>query len=175
MSRTIFSQASLDQEIQNIPVLLAQGQHGGQNAPDQKAALSALRAETPFSPQHAPVQRAFGGIIGWLGPLILYKRPQGWFDFEDIGTGFVGEGLIGQYADCQQRFDLAANGSDQQSEFCPGQCAISEAMPMAKQKGGLLEQQPADHLRLPTPLKDGLKIPFEMRPTHLPRKGSKPV
>jgi hypothetical protein len=167
MSRTIFSQASQGQKFQNISFLLAQGQHRGQNALNKKAALFALRAETAFTPQYAPPQRAFGRIIGRFDPLMVDKRPQGGFDFKDIGTGFARWRLIGQYPDCLQSFDFAPNGLNPKGEFRTAQGSIPHPMPMTKQQVVLLEEQFPNDLRLPTAFKQGLKIAFQMGPTHL--------
>jgi|SRR5450756_467586 len=64
MSRTIIRMASLGQEFQNIPFLLMQGKDHRQNAFNKEAALFALSAKTPFSPQNPASQGAFSGIIG---------------------------------------------------------------------------------------------------------------
>ena len=131
----------LGQELQDIPFLLTQGKNRRQNAFNKEAALFALGAKTTFSPQNPASQRPFGGVIGGFNAFVIHKGPHSRFEFENIGAGFAGGSMIGQHTNLQQSFDLSPNGLDQCRKICTAQGTLSDPMPMAKYKFGLLEQQ----------------------------------
>jgi len=65
-------------------------------------------------------------------------------------------GLVGQHTDGQQISDFLPDGSDQKNKVGSVQSPISRAMPVMEQQAlFLLKEQPTNHLRLPTALKDG--------------------
>src|SRR5450759_3241718 len=167
MSRTISSTTHLGQELQDISFLLAQGKHCCQNALNKKATLLALRAKTVFSPKDTTPQRALCSIVGGFNPFVINECPKGGLEFEDISAGFPRRGLIELQAKLQQCFNFSPNGLDKNRKVCPAQSAISDAMPKAEHEFSLLEQQLADHSGLTASFKQGLKITFQMGPTHL--------
>ncbi len=56
--------------------MLLQGRAHREHPLSKATARLALGAETASPPQHGRTQRPLSGVIGWLDPLVVDKRPQ---------------------------------------------------------------------------------------------------
>src|SRR5450759_2493160 len=163
------------QVIQHVPVLLAQGQHGGQNAFDKQTSGCTLGSITTATPDHTATQSAFGRIIGWFNALLIHKGPQRLLDLENIMAGGAGFSMIEACADLQQADNFGPDRLHRGLEIGPGECSVEDQIPQAKDGLAMGQQHPPDHLRFTPTFHPSLEIAFEMRPTHLTIQRIKPV
>ena len=61
--------------LQDMPPLLAQGRHDGQQAFDKVTAGTTLGPKAPLAPQYDGTQGSLGRVIGKLDTLIVNKIP----------------------------------------------------------------------------------------------------
>ncbi len=78
------SLATVVQEIQDIPVLLAAGGHDRKDVGHEMAAGCAVGAVAGLAPLHGMAQRSFGGIVGRFNSSPSGKSPQRWLQAQNL-------------------------------------------------------------------------------------------
>jgi hypothetical protein len=148
MITTDFGHTGLGQEIQYIPLLLTQSDHGSQNAFYEDATGFALGAEATSAPDDTPAQGVLGGIVGGFNALVSDESPQSGFQVEDILASLARAGMAQQGANLQQTLDLGLNRLHRYLEIGPAQGSVSHPMPKFKHLPDLFKEQSADDARL---------------------------
>src|SRR3990172_3607710 len=163
------------QEVENVPLLLSQSHHNGQDPLDKSAAVFTLSTETASTPDHTPTKSSFCGVIGRFHTFLIKESPQRLLHLENIPASSAGDPKVHEGTDVQQGADFPADGLHGSLEVCPGQGAIPYAMPPGERLLGLCEQQAPDRLGMAASLYQSLKVAFEMCPTGLPFVRVQPV
>jgi hypothetical protein len=154
-------------------VLQAQGRDGRQNPGHELA--GALGAEAAAAPQDRAAQGAFGVVVGGFDPRSRHERPQGGLQLQDVRAGGRGLSLGQRRTRLEQLMYLLLDRLDRCLELGATQGAVTDAVPQVKHLVGLRQEGFPDHGVCPTPLQDGLEVPFEVRPAELAAQGGEPV